>query len=597
MNPRTRLRTPFRSSRRSARPLVLLLAWCLASAVVLAQGPGAPTNVVITAKPALPSITSLNPTSGPVGTSVTISGSGFGAIQGGSAVTFGGVTASATSWSALSITVTVPATAATGPVLVSANGLVSAGVTFTVTGGASGNGCTVSESLCRWIAPSGGNDANPGTEALPWATAAKGFTTCTAGMQCIYRGGTFATSTHLTPNSGTNATTGRVTHKAYPGEVPVFDRGLTTRGTQRPVVRINSNQDFLTFTGLTLKRGDGAGLEIGLDSSASNDIVFEDGVIREIVTNDNSAAIWVNGRGDSGAGTLTFRRNDLCCRTVSGSPTSNGSGIIVFKWRGTIFFENNDVHDLHAGFYYKHTETQPNGVGTVFARYNRWWNFTAGAGGGGDAFFWTHHHSFIQYNLIVDTGSGDVFVGVQVWDGGTNCPDTFSESNTISHNTVWNAVGPSFSVERDASCFTVQQGNVFADNIAVGFTSSSQPGYKIWGDSSICPGQPPGFDDSQTTIHHSLGFSATIAHDARVCNVTYNLNALPTSILDRTGNLTAAPTFLDAVGSGINDLDLRLAVGSAGKGAASDGEDMGAYTSTVQCIGNPNASPKPVGCP
>src|SRR6266404_789413 len=79
-----------------------------------------------------PSITNLNPSSGPVGTSVTISGANFGATQGTSAVTFNGLTASPTSWNDLTITVPVPSGASTGNVVVTVNGLASPGVNFSV---------------------------------------------------------------------------------------------------------------------------------------------------------------------------------------------------------------------------------------------------------------------------------------------------------------------------------------------------------------------------------------------------------------------------------------------------------------------------------
>ena len=81
-----------------------------------------------------PSIISLDPTSGEVDTSVTITGVNFGATKGASTVTFNGVTvATYTSWSDTAITVPVPATAATGPVVVTVGGQMSNGVTFTVT--------------------------------------------------------------------------------------------------------------------------------------------------------------------------------------------------------------------------------------------------------------------------------------------------------------------------------------------------------------------------------------------------------------------------------------------------------------------------------
>ncbi len=79
-----------------------------------------------------PSITNLSPTSGSLGTSVTISGANFGTTQGTSTVTFNGVTATPTNWADTSITVPVPAGAATGPVVVTARGSASNGVTFTV---------------------------------------------------------------------------------------------------------------------------------------------------------------------------------------------------------------------------------------------------------------------------------------------------------------------------------------------------------------------------------------------------------------------------------------------------------------------------------
>ncbi len=79
-----------------------------------------------------PSITSLNPTSGAIGTPVTITGANFGGTQGTSTVTFNGTAATPTSWSATSIVVPVPAGATTGNVVVTVGGQASNGVPFTV---------------------------------------------------------------------------------------------------------------------------------------------------------------------------------------------------------------------------------------------------------------------------------------------------------------------------------------------------------------------------------------------------------------------------------------------------------------------------------
>lgn len=83
---------------------------------------------------AAPSITSLNPTSGPVGGSVTITGTNFGTSQGTSKVAFNGTDAgTATTWVSTQIVVTVPTGATTGNVIVTTGAGSSNGVNFTVT--------------------------------------------------------------------------------------------------------------------------------------------------------------------------------------------------------------------------------------------------------------------------------------------------------------------------------------------------------------------------------------------------------------------------------------------------------------------------------
>ena len=80
-----------------------------------------------------PNITGLSVPSGPVGSSVTITGTNFGSTKGTSTVTFNGTAATTTtSWSATSIAATVPAGATSGDVVVTVNGVASNGYPFTV---------------------------------------------------------------------------------------------------------------------------------------------------------------------------------------------------------------------------------------------------------------------------------------------------------------------------------------------------------------------------------------------------------------------------------------------------------------------------------
>lgn len=82
----------------------------------------------------IPSIVSFTPTSGPIGTTVTITGTNFSATNANNMVTFNGTSSVVTASTSTSITTTVPAGASTGTiaVTVSGNTATSSGV-FTVT--------------------------------------------------------------------------------------------------------------------------------------------------------------------------------------------------------------------------------------------------------------------------------------------------------------------------------------------------------------------------------------------------------------------------------------------------------------------------------
>jgi YD repeat-containing protein len=109
----------------------------LTSGISVVAGGTNTVNVVLVPQPAT---TNLSPASGLVGTAVTVSGLNFGATQGTSSITFNGVAATPTSWSASSIVAAVPAGVTTGSVVVTVAGALSNSVTFTVlfTGGIAG---------------------------------------------------------------------------------------------------------------------------------------------------------------------------------------------------------------------------------------------------------------------------------------------------------------------------------------------------------------------------------------------------------------------------------------------------------------------------
>jgi hypothetical protein len=81
-----------------------------------------------------PLISSVTPDSGPSGTLVSISGSGFGSGQGTGGVWLAGTALNATAWSDTRVQVTVPAAALSGSISVLQGGVMSNAVPFTVTG-------------------------------------------------------------------------------------------------------------------------------------------------------------------------------------------------------------------------------------------------------------------------------------------------------------------------------------------------------------------------------------------------------------------------------------------------------------------------------
>jgi IPT/TIG domain/Purple acid Phosphatase, N-terminal domain/Fibronectin type III domain len=86
------------------------------------------------ATPVSISIASLSPNRGSAGSTVVITGTGFGTTQGSSKVAFNGIVAQVSSWSSTSITAIAPANATSGSVVVTVNGAQSNGVTFKVGG-------------------------------------------------------------------------------------------------------------------------------------------------------------------------------------------------------------------------------------------------------------------------------------------------------------------------------------------------------------------------------------------------------------------------------------------------------------------------------
>lgn len=101
--------------------------------VIITSSGGTASNALIFAVVPQPNITSLSPTAGFVNSTVIISGTNFGAVQGWGSVTFNGLFATISSWSDTSITAEVPVGATNGNVIVTAwGGIASNALNFQV---------------------------------------------------------------------------------------------------------------------------------------------------------------------------------------------------------------------------------------------------------------------------------------------------------------------------------------------------------------------------------------------------------------------------------------------------------------------------------
>jgi N-acetylneuraminic acid mutarotase len=149
-----------------------------------------------------PSITGLSPNSGPVGASVTITGTNFGSGEGSSTLTFNGMIATTImNWSPTSIVAMVPSGATTGNVVITVDGIASPGFNFTVTSTGLSNALNISRYQHSATL------LNNGTVLIA------GGATCPTVGSCIY----LNSAEVYNPGSGTSTTTGSLaTPRAAP---------------------------------------------------------------------------------------------------------------------------------------------------------------------------------------------------------------------------------------------------------------------------------------------------------------------------------------------------------------------------------------------
>ena len=246
--------------------------------VVVTVGGVASVGVTFTVTAAAqpPSITSLNPTSGVVGTSVTITGANFGATQGTSTIKFNGTAATPTSWSATSIVAKVPTGATTGSVVVTVSGLASNGVTFTVTAAAQPPSITSLNPTTGFVSTSvtiaGANfGATQGTSTIKFNGTAAAPTSWSA-TSIVAKAPVGATTGNVVVTVGGVASNGVSFTVQADTTAPTVPSGLTATAVSSSQINLSwtASTDNVGVTGYNVYR---AGVKIGTAPSTA----YQDG--------------------------------------------------------------------------------------------------------------------------------------------------------------------------------------------------------------------------------------------------------------------------------------------------------------------------------
>ncbi len=245
-----------------------------------------------------PTITSLNPSSGAVGATITINGTNFSTTPTNNAVSFNGVAATVTASTATTITVTVPAGTSTGPVSVT-----TSGVTITSTGNFT---ILPTPSIVSFTPEYGA----PGAVVN---IAGTNFNTTPANNVIKFNGVTSvvtaATSTSIRTTVPAGATTGKIT--------------LTLNG-----ITVSSNTDFIvlatpTITNFSPVRGAaGATVTItGTNFSEPAGIVVKFNEVTATITEATASSLTVIVPVGASTGRITI--------TVNGVTLTSATNFIV----------------------------------------------------------------------------------------------------------------------------------------------------------------------------------------------------------------------------------------------------------------------------
>lgn len=386
----------------------------------------------------------------------------------------------------------------------------------------------------------------------PWRTILHAVYNIRAGDTLYIRGGTYRPTHSMVvrseyenqksgnPNEPMNAESGTASQPvritSYPGERVIIDCAnvgpwLNLDGKDYWEI---SDLEFINSAAVVL---------LSLDSSATNNKI-RGNVIQMNRGGDNTAAIKINTEG---AEYTVIEGNIITGPGVADSIHGNTSVIYLRKVKN-VKIVGNILSGAPIGIYYKHATLPGTQADTdIEIAYNYITNTRR------NALQLNLNRAHIHNNIFGPGNAGIIFAEANGVPGG--------DYNLVEHNTFFQT-GVTLPADTQGSDPTPgSYGNIFRDNIFW-----SQVGIHPW--ASI-----PHATQLDSNIHSS---SVAVAEH----RVNYSLSEWQSRTGDSMNSMTGSVTFVG--GSSPNSISgFALANGSLGKGAGSDGQDIGANVDLV----------------
>ena len=280
-----------------------------------------------------PSISSLSPTSGTVGTTVTISGSNFGSTQGTSIVTFNGVPATPSSWGGSSITVSVPSGSSSGNVTVAVAGVPSNGVSFTV---------LQNPNIASLSPTSGGAGASVTITGTNFGA--------TQGTGKVWLGSTYATvvswsDTSVVATVASNSTSGtaQVQQGGAWSNAVTFNVNTASISSVSPTSGVSGTQVTIAGSGFGATQGSG---QVWLGTASGIVQSWSDTQLVAVVTSGSTTGNAQILQGGVWSNAIPFTVNSLNITSVTPNSGGPGSSITI---TGTGFGSNQGSGTIWLG--------------------------------------------------------------------------------------------------------------------------------------------------------------------------------------------------------------------------------------------------------